>query len=130
MGQAAPDSDDVLQVNVGASGKARLIMRNKGNFRLLLNASIWPGMKVTPMDGGKVGPLCADSPTKCTARPLPFHTLIPCAGGGECDALGAAHLICAIRAFPPASQCQRAAWEEGCPMHGRAHTSMPIPYAS
>ena len=56
MGQAAPDSADVLQVNVGASGKARLIMRNKGNFRLLLNASIWPGMKVTPMDGGKVGP--------------------------------------------------------------------------
>ncbi|CAK0783922.1 hypothetical protein CVIRNUC_007122 [Coccomyxa viridis] len=42
-----------MKVNVGASGKARLIMRNKGNFRLLLNASIWPGMKVTPMDGGK-----------------------------------------------------------------------------
>lgn len=43
-----------MKVNVGASGTARLIMRNKGNFRLLLNASIWPGMKVTPMEGGKV----------------------------------------------------------------------------
>ena len=70
-GEAAPDVGDVLQVNVGASGEARLIMRNKGNFRLLLNASIWPGMKVTPMDGGKVGPLSADSPSERTARPLP-----------------------------------------------------------
>ncbi len=43
-----------MKVNVGASGTARLIMRNKGNFRLLLNACIWPGMKVTPMEGGKV----------------------------------------------------------------------------
>lgn len=43
-----------MKVNVGGSGKARLIMRNKGNFRLLLNANIWSGMKVTPMDGGKV----------------------------------------------------------------------------
>ena len=43
-----------MRVNVGSIGKARLIMRNKGNFRLLLNANIWPGMKVTPMDGGKV----------------------------------------------------------------------------
>ena len=43
-----------MKVNVGASGTARLIMRNKGNFRLLLNANIWPGMKVTPMEGGKV----------------------------------------------------------------------------
>ena len=60
MGQAAANNKSLLQVNVGASGKARLIMRNKGNFRLLLNASIWPGMKVTPMEGGKVRvpPLC------------------------------------------------------------------------
>ena len=43
-----------MKVNVGARGGARLIMRNRGNFRLLLNANIWPGMTVTPMDGGKV----------------------------------------------------------------------------
>ncbi len=43
-----------MKVNVGARGGARLIMRNRGNFRLLLNANIWPGMKVTPMDSGKV----------------------------------------------------------------------------
>ena len=66
----------MLQVNVGASGKARLIMRNKGNFRLLLNASIWPGMKVTPMDGGKVGPLCADSPLSNLPALSP---VLPCA---------------------------------------------------
>jgi Ran-binding protein 3 len=43
-----------MRVNVASSGQARIIMRSKGNFRLLLNANLWPEMKVTPMDGGKV----------------------------------------------------------------------------
>ena len=88
----------VLQVNVGARGTARLIMRNKGNFRLLLNASIWPGMKVTPMDGGKVGLLPADSPSQRTARPLSLLS------------------SCAARGFQPAAQCQPVALHEGCPV--------------
>jgi len=29
-------------------------MRQRGNHRLLMNANLWPEMKVTPMDGGKV----------------------------------------------------------------------------
>ena len=43
-----------LRVNVGGGGQARLVMRQRGNLRLLLNANLFPGMKHTPMDGGKV----------------------------------------------------------------------------
>ena len=43
-----------MRVNVAPSGKARLVMRQRGNLRLLLNANLWPDMKVVPMDGGKV----------------------------------------------------------------------------
>ena len=32
-------------------------MRARGNLRLLLNANLWPEMKVTLMDGGKVLPM-------------------------------------------------------------------------
>ncbi|XP_076920054.1 nuclear pore complex protein NUP50B-like isoform X2 [Bidens hawaiensis] len=41
-----------LKVNVLTSGirKARLVMRAKGNYRLILNASIFPDMKLTNMD--------------------------------------------------------------------------------
>ena len=34
-------------------GQARLVMRQRGNFRLLLNANLWPHMPVSMMDGGK-----------------------------------------------------------------------------
>ena len=34
--------------------QARLVMRSKGQLRLLMNANLWPEIKVTPMDGGKV----------------------------------------------------------------------------
>ena len=34
---------------------ARLVMRRRQDLRLLLNASLWPAMALTPMDGGKVG---------------------------------------------------------------------------
>ena len=46
-----------LRVNVAGGGQARLVMRQRGNLRLLLNANLFPGMKLTPMDGGKVGRL-------------------------------------------------------------------------
>ena len=46
-----------LRVNVAGGGQARLVMRQRGNLRLLLNANLFPGMKLTPMDGGKVGTL-------------------------------------------------------------------------
>ncbi|KAK9830926.1 hypothetical protein WJX81_006430 [Elliptochloris bilobata] len=42
-----------LRVNVAPAGQARLVMRQRGNLRLLLNANLWPEMKVTLMDGGK-----------------------------------------------------------------------------
>lgn len=43
-----------MKVNVGVGDKARLVMRQRGNLRLLLNANIFPLFKLTPMDGGKV----------------------------------------------------------------------------
>lgn len=44
-----------MKMNVGVGDKARLVMRQRGNLRLLLNANIFPLFKLTPMDGGKVG---------------------------------------------------------------------------
>ena len=46
-----------MRVNVSklGGGPARLVMRSKGNLRLLMNASLWPDMVVTKMDDGKVG---------------------------------------------------------------------------
>ncbi len=46
-----------MRVNVpkGGGGHARLVMRSKGNLRLLMNANLWPDMIVTKMEGGKVG---------------------------------------------------------------------------
>ena len=45
-----------MRVNVAPGGQARLVMRQRGNQRLVLNANLWPEMKVTLMDGGKVPP--------------------------------------------------------------------------
>lgn len=53
-----------MKVNVGVGDKARLVMRQRGNLRLLLNANIFPLFKLTPMDGGKVG----SSVLCCTAE--------------------------------------------------------------
>lgn len=36
------------------SRQARLIMRQRGNLRLLMNANLWREMPVSKMDGGKV----------------------------------------------------------------------------
>lgn len=34
------------------TGQARLVMRQRGNLRLLLNANLWDDMAVNVMDGG------------------------------------------------------------------------------
>lgn len=34
------------------AGRARLVMRQRGNLRLLLNANLWEDMAVNVMDGG------------------------------------------------------------------------------
>jgi RanBP1 domain len=46
-----------MRVNVPHEGPARMVMRQRGNLRLLLNAALWPEMPVNVMDGGKVKPL-------------------------------------------------------------------------
>lgn len=44
-----------LRINRAPGRPARFVMRQRGHHRLLMNANLWPQMKVTPMDGGKVG---------------------------------------------------------------------------
>lgn len=41
--------------------KSRLVMRSKGNLRLLLNANIFPDMKITKMDNRGVTFVCANA---------------------------------------------------------------------
>ncbi|KAL8226157.1 hypothetical protein R6Q57_018714 [Mikania cordata] len=55
-----------LKVNVLTSGtrKARLVMRARGNYRLILNASIFPDMKLTNMDKKGVTFACLNSISK------------------------------------------------------------------
>ena len=43
-----------MKINRGPGRPARFVMRQRGYLRLLMNAYLWPEMKVTPMDGGKV----------------------------------------------------------------------------
>ncbi|XP_073295782.1 nuclear pore complex protein NUP50B-like [Primulina huaijiensis] len=52
-----------LKVNVSTSGtgKARLIMRAKGHYRLILNASLYPDLKMTNMDKRGVTFACVNS---------------------------------------------------------------------
>ncbi|PSC76436.1 nuclear pore complex NUP50A [Micractinium conductrix] len=42
-----------MRVNVNSSGQGRLVMRQKGNLRLLMNANLWGEMQVSKMEGGK-----------------------------------------------------------------------------
>jgi len=37
----------------GGGGAARLVMRAAGNLRLILNAKLFKGMLISPLDGGK-----------------------------------------------------------------------------
>lgn len=52
-----------LKVNVSTTGtdKARLLMRAKGNYRLILNASLYPDMKLTNMDKKGITFACINS---------------------------------------------------------------------
>lgn len=52
-----------LKVNVSTAGmgKARLVMRARGNYRLILNASIFPDMKLTNMDKKGITFACVNS---------------------------------------------------------------------
>lgn len=50
-----------LNVSVSDAEKARLVMRAKGNFRLILNASIYPDMSLTNMDKKGITFACINS---------------------------------------------------------------------
>ncbi|GAA0167048.1 scaffold/adaptor protein [Lithospermum erythrorhizon] len=52
-----------LKVNVSSveTGKARLVMRSKGNYRLILNASLYADMKLTNMEKKGVTFACINS---------------------------------------------------------------------
>lgn len=51
-----------LKVNVSSNGgKARLVMRAKGNYRLILNASLYPEMKLASMDKKGITFACVNS---------------------------------------------------------------------
>ncbi|KAL1565124.1 nuclear pore complex protein NUP50A-like isoform X1 [Salvia divinorum] len=52
-----------LKVNTSTSGtgKARLVMRARGNYRLILNASLFPDMKLTNMDKKGITFACVNS---------------------------------------------------------------------
>ena len=52
-----------LKINVSkpAKEKARLLMRTKGNYRLILNASLFPDIKLTSMDKKGVSFACVSS---------------------------------------------------------------------
>ncbi|KAL9405699.1 hypothetical protein Peur_002671 [Populus x canadensis] len=52
-----------LRVNVSTTGaeRARLLMRARGNFRLILNANIYPDMKLTNMDKRGITFACMNS---------------------------------------------------------------------
>lgn len=52
-----------IKVNVSATetGKARLVMRSKGNYRLVLNANLFPDMKLTSMDKRGISFACMNS---------------------------------------------------------------------
>ena len=54
-----------LRINRGPGRPARFVMRQRGHHRLLMNANLWPQMKVTPMDGGKVNTRAFAAPAGC-----------------------------------------------------------------
>lgn len=58
-----------LKVNVSATetGKARLVMRSKGNYRLVLNANLFPDMKLTSMDKRGISFACMNSASESKA---------------------------------------------------------------
>lgn len=55
-----------IKVNVSTTGneKARLLMRTRGNYRLILNAGLYPEMKLTNMDKKGITFVCVNSITE------------------------------------------------------------------
>ena len=53
LGVWASVDGDLPSGESGGAGQARLVMRQRANLRLLLNANLWPQMVVSQMDGGK-----------------------------------------------------------------------------
>ncbi|CAN6442156.1 unnamed protein product [Victoria cruziana] len=50
-----------LNVRLEGAGKPRLVMRTKGNYRLILNANLYPDMKTTNMDKKGITFACINS---------------------------------------------------------------------
>ncbi|XP_059290801.1 nuclear pore complex protein NUP50A-like [Lycium ferocissimum] len=50
-----------LNVSSTGTGKARLVMRTRGNYRLILNANLYPEMKLTSMDKKGITFACVNS---------------------------------------------------------------------
>lgn len=52
-----------LKINISSTGtgKARLVMRTRGNYRLILNANLYPEMKLTSMDKKGITFACVNS---------------------------------------------------------------------
>lgn len=62
-----------MRLNLGKTGGARMIMRAKGNFRLILNAAMWKGQTFTKMEGGKGLTFpCKNAVAGPVSCPLPF----------------------------------------------------------
>ncbi|KAL9269239.1 Nuclear pore complex protein NUP50A-like protein [Drosera capensis] len=56
-----------LKVNVSSSGekeRARLVMRTRGNLRLILNASLYPDMKLADIDKRAISFACVNTTTE------------------------------------------------------------------
>lgn len=69
-----------LRVNRGPGRPARFVMRGRV-LRLIMNARLWPDMKVTRMDGGKVGASAPASATTLGSITVPLHSV---GRGSEC----------------------------------------------
>ncbi|KAM7480428.1 hypothetical protein LguiA_028641 [Lonicera macranthoides] len=50
-----------VNVSTNGTGKARLVMRSKGNYRLILNASLYPDMKLANMEKRGITFACVNS---------------------------------------------------------------------
>ncbi|KAI9161505.1 hypothetical protein LWI28_018093 [Acer negundo] len=50
-----------VNISTSAAGRARLLMRTRGNYRLILNASLYPDMKLTNMEKKGITFACVNS---------------------------------------------------------------------
>ena len=78
---------------LGGAGRTRVVMRQKGSQRVILNANLWQGMIIKMMDGDKVGPEAAEPPMVCTP-----HCGADCCSAGCTD-----RLLCALLATAASS---------------------------